>query len=80
MPAPRGITVAEAAEALRYSASTVRRMIASGELAAWKPRGIRGRHWLIDEVSLAAVQRALIEQARERSTPTQQALIQGHLF
>lgn len=77
---PRGITVQEAAEALRYSCDTVLRMIAAGELVAWKPRGARGRKWLIDEVSLARVQAAHISRARAAAAATQQRLIQGELL
>lgn len=80
LKAPRGITVAEAAAALRYSPATIRRMIAAGELIAWRPRGPRGRRILIDEVSLAALQSTLITTARAAAAPTQQALIQGALF
>ena len=80
LKAPRGISIADAAAALHYSPATIRRMIAAGELIAWRPRGPRGRRILIDEVSLAALQSTLIATARAAAAPTQQALIQGTLF
>lgn len=80
MPAPRGVSIKEAAKALQYSTSTIRNMIAAGEIAAWKPRGSHGRKWLVDEVALARMQAAFIRQAREGSLPVQNSLIQGELF
>lgn len=77
---PKGITVQEAARMLRYSPDTVLRMIEAGEIVAWKPRGARGRKWLIDEVSLARVQAAHISRARAAAAPAQRRLIQGELF
>ncbi|MDO4751743.1 MAG: helix-turn-helix domain-containing protein [Akkermansia sp.] len=76
---PRGITVAQAATALRYSTASIRRLIAQQVLVAWKPAGPRGRKWLIDEVSLSRLQAALIDRARSHAAPTQQALLQGEL-
>jgi len=64
LPPPRGITVQQAAEALHYSHDTILRMIAAGEIVAWKPRGERGRRWLVDEISLARIQAAKIARAR----------------
>ncbi len=81
MAAPRGITVEQAAAQLQYSCSTVRRMIAAGELVAWKPRGSRGRKYLIDEISLARLQARFITSARAYAEPVQQRqFIQGTLF
>ncbi len=77
--APRGMSVAQVAAYLGYSEMTVLRMIRSGELVAWKPRGQRGRRWLIDEVSLATLQAAMVQQARRRCQPVQQAILQGEL-
>lgn len=77
---PKGLTVQEVARMLRYSPDTVLRMIAAGEIVAWKPRGGRGRRWLIDEVSLARLQAAQIARARASAAPTQRRLIQGELF
>ena len=58
---------------------TIRRMIADGTLVAWKPRGPRGRKWLIDEISLGTLQSALIQAARRKAAPVQSALLQGEL-
>lgn len=69
LPAPRGITIEEAAALLRYSRASVRRLIKNGVIVAWKPAGARGRKWLVDEISLAAYQAALIEQARAEAAP-----------
>lgn len=79
IPAPKGITVEEAAAMLRYSTATVRRLIASHILIAWKPAGPHGRKWLIDEVSLSRLQAALIDRARSHAAPVQTALLQGEL-
>lgn len=79
LPAPRGVTVRHAAAMLHYSAMTIRRMIADGTLVAWKPRGPRGKKWLIDEVSLGHLQAALIQAARRKAAPVQSALLQGEL-
>ena len=79
LAAPRGITVQQAAVALRYSTASIRRLIAEQVLVAWKPAGPRGRKWLIDEVSLSRLQAALIDRARSHAAPTQQALLQGEL-
>lgn len=79
LPAPRGVTVQHAARMLHYSAMTIRRMIADGTLVAWKPRGPRGRKWLIDEISLGTLQAALIQAARRKAAPVQSALLQGEL-
>ena len=79
MPAPRGVTVEHAASMLRYSRMTILRMIADGTLVAWKPRGPRGRKWLIDEVSLGALQAAMVQSARTKAAPVQAALLQGEL-
>lgn len=79
LPAPRGVTVEHAAAMLHYSCMTIRRMIADGTLVAWKPRGPRGRKWLIDEISLGALQAALIQAARRKAAPIQHALLQGEL-
>ncbi len=79
LPPPRGIDVKTAAALLQVSPITVRRMIASYALVAWKPRGPRGRKWLVDEVSLGAVQAAMIRAARRRAAPVQAELIQGTL-
>ena len=64
---------------LHYSAMTIRRMIADGTLVAWKPRGPRGRKWLIDEISLGALQAAMVKAARTKAAPIQSALLQGEL-
>lgn len=69
LPAPRGITIEQAADMLRYSRASVRRLISDGVIVAWKPAGARGRKWLVDEVSLAAYQAALIAQARADAAP-----------
>lgn len=69
LPAPRGITISEAAAMLRYSRASVRRLINDGVIVAWKPAGARGRKWLVDEISLAAYQAALIAQARADAAP-----------
>ena len=45
-------------------AGNCRRMIAAGDLVAWKPRGPRGRLWLVDEIALASVQKSRIARAR----------------
>lgn len=45
LPAPRGLSVQQVARMLGYSEMTVRRMIRSGELVAWRPRGCHGRRW-----------------------------------
>lgn len=79
MPPPRGISVQQAAAALQLSVATVRRMIAAGELVAWKPRGRNGRKWLVDDVSLAAVQAHMIQEARRRCAPVQERMVQGWL-
>lgn len=79
LPAPRGVTVEHAAAMLRYSRMTILRMIADGTLVAWKPRGPRGRKWLIDEVSLGALQAAMVQSARTKAAPVQNALLQGEL-
>ena len=76
---PRGITVEEAAALLRYSPSTVRRLISAHILVAWKPGGPAGRKYLIDEVSLARWQAASIARARTEAAPVQTALLQGEL-
>lgn len=76
---PRGITVAQAAVALRYSTASIRRLIAEQVLVAWKPAGPRGRKWLIDEVSLGALQAAMVQAARTKAAPVQTALLQGEL-
>lgn len=54
---------------LRYSRTSVRRLINDGVIVAWKPAGARGRKWLVDEISLAAYQAALIAQARADAAP-----------
>lgn len=77
LPAPRGITIAEAAAMLRYSRASVRRLIDDGVIVAWKPAGARGRKWLVDEVSLAAYQAALIAQARADAAPVQAGILAG---
>lgn len=77
--APRGISIEKAAELLHYSRESVRRMIKAQELVAWKPRGARGRKYLIDEVSLAAVMGAQIHQARTSAEHVQESLKQGLL-
>ena len=79
LSAPRGISVEQAATMLRYSRMTILRMIADGSLVAWKPRGPRGRKWLIDEVSLGALQAAMVQAARTKAAPVQTALLQGEL-
>ena len=79
LPTPKGITVDEAASLLRYSPSTVRRLIASRILVAWKPGGPRARKYLIDEISLARLQAASINRARSDADPIQSALLQGEL-
>lgn len=79
LPMPRGITVRQAAELLRYSQDSILRMIHAGELVAIQPRGARGRRWLIDELSLRRVLTANWQQAREATADTQARLIQGHL-
>ena len=79
LSAPRGISVEQAAAMLRYSRMTILRMIADGSLVAWKPRGPRGRKWLIDEVSLGALQAAMVQAARTKAAPVQAALLQGEL-
>lgn len=79
LAAPRGVTVEHAAAMLRYSRMTILRMIADGTLVAWKPRGPRGRKWLIDEVSLGALQAAMVQSARTKAAPVQTALLQGEL-
>lgn len=77
LPAPRGITIEQAAAMLRYSRASVRRLISDGVIVAWKPAGARGRKWLVDEVSLAAYQAALIEQARAEAAPVQAGILAG---
>ncbi len=79
LPLPRGITVRQAAELLRYSQDSILRMIHAGELVAIQPRGARGRRWLIDELSLHRILSANWQQAREATKETQAKLIQGHL-
>ena len=79
LSAPRGITVQQAAAALRYSTASIRRLIAEQILVAWKPAGPRGRKWLIDEVSLSRLQAALIDRARSHAAPIQQSILQGEL-
>ena len=79
LSAPRGITVQQAAVALRYSTASIRRLIAEQVLVAWKPAGPRGRKWLIDEVSLSRLQAALIDRARSHAAPVQQSILQGEL-
>ena len=76
---PRGITVEEAATLLRYSTSTVRRLIAAHIIVAWKPGGPNGRKYLVDEISLARWQAASIARARTEAAPVQAALLQGEL-
>lgn len=76
---PRGITVEEAAQLLRYSTSTVRRLISAHILVAWKPGGPAGRKYLIDEIALARWQAASIARARTEAAPVQNALLQGEL-
>ena len=77
---PKGITVQQAAAILRYSESQVRRMIAAGDLVAWKPRGPRGRLWLVDEIALASVQKSRISRARHDYEAAQAKLMQLELF
>ena len=77
LPPPKGISVPAAANALQLSVATVRRMIAAGQLVAWKPRGAAGRKWLVDEVSLAATQSLMIQAARQRCAPVQHEMLQG---
>ncbi len=79
LKSPRGITVEEAAALLRYSPATVRRLIAERVLIAWKPGGPTGRKYLIDEVSLGALQAAMVQSARTKAAPVQAALLQGEL-
>ena len=79
IPAPKGITVEEAAAMLRYSTATIRRLIAERVLIAWKPAGPHGRKYLIDEISLARWQAESIRRARQEAATTQQALLQGEL-
>ena len=76
---PRGITVEEAAQLLRYSTSTVRRLIAAHILVAWKPGGPAGRKYLIDEIALARWQASEIARARQNADAVQSALLQGEL-
>lgn len=76
---PRGITVEEAAQLLRYSTSTVRRLIAAHILVAWKPGGPAGRKYLIDEIALARWQASEIARARQNADSVQSALLQGEL-
>lgn len=76
---PKGITVDEAAALLRYSTSTVRRLISAHILVAWKPGGPAGRKYLIDEISLARWQASSIARARTEADPVQTALLQGEL-
>lgn len=76
---PRGITVEEAAALLRYSTSTVRRLIAQRIIIAWKPGGPHGRKYLVDEIALARWQAASIARARTEAAPVQTALLQGEL-
>lgn len=78
LPAPRGITVEEAAAALHYSCETVRRLCRTGELPAWKPFKSASK-WLIDEVALARIQCARVQEARRECVELQEVLIQGHL-
>lgn len=80
IPLPKGISVAQAARLLHYSESQVRRMIAAGDLVAWKPRGPRGRFWLVDEIALASIQHRLIASARRRFDDSQAQLGQLELF
>lgn len=80
IPLPKGISVAQAARLLHYSESQVRRMIAAGDLVAWKPRGPRGRFWLVDEIALASIQHQLIASARRRFNDSQAQLGQLELF
>ena len=80
IPLPKGISVAQAARLLHYSESQVRRMIAAGDLVAWKPRGPRGRFWLVDEIALASIQHRLISTARRRFDDSQAQLGQLELF
>lgn len=79
LSSPRGITVEEAAQLLRYSTSTVRRLIAAHILVAWKPGGPAGRKYLIDEIALARWQASEIARARSDAAPVQNALLQGEL-
>ncbi len=76
---PRGITVDEAAALLRYSTSTVRRLISAHILVAWKPGGPNGRKYLVDEIALARWQAASIARARTEAASVQAALLQGEL-
>lgn len=76
---PRGITVDEAAALLRYSTSTVRRLISAHILVAWKPGGPAGRKYLIDEIALARWQASEIARARQNADSVQSALLQGEL-
>lgn len=62
LPAPRGITVEEAARALHYSPQSIRRLCNAGQLPAWKPMG-RGK-WLVDEVALGHIQMQKIRAMR----------------
>lgn len=80
LPAPRGITIEQAADMLRYSRASVRRLINDGVIVAWKPAGARGRKWLVDEISLAAYQAALIAQARADAAPVQVGLLPRRPF
>ena len=76
---PKGITVDEAAALLRYSTSTVRRLISAHILVAWKPGGPNGRKYLVDEIALARWQASSIARARTEADPVQTALLQGEL-
>ena len=76
---PKGITVDEAAALLRYSTSTVRRLISAHILVAWKPGGPAGRKYLVDEIALARWQAESIRRARIEAAPVQNALLQGEL-
>lgn len=64
LPAPRGISVQDAARALHYSPQSIRRLCSTGQIPAWKPMG-RGK-WLVDEVVLAHQQLQKITAARQR--------------
>ena len=75
LPAPRGVTVEQAAAMLKYSRASIRRLIAAGIIVAWKPAGRRGRKWLIDEVSLARLQAAQIGAARKAAAPVQSSML-----
>jgi excisionase family DNA binding protein len=65
------LTLTEAASRYRVSLATLRRLVAAGELGAWKVSGARGREWRVSPSALAEAgyTRREIDPADEGPSP-----------